>query len=98
MGNSPKFIEPISSEASSGANVIAGCMRSSTLMWGDPPLVRSMTASDDALIFSIIGAKSSGSCDGLPSSGLRAWRWMIAAPASAAWIEASEISSEVAGR
>src|SRR5699024_3296283 len=98
VGNRPKFIEPMLSEASSGANVIAGCMRSSTLMCGDPPLVRLMTASDDALIFSIIGAKSSGSCDGRPSPGLRAWRWTIEAPACAAWIEASEISSDVAGR
>ena len=41
---------------------------------------------------------TSGLGVGLPSSGLRAWRWMIAAPASAASIDCSAISEGVNGR
>jgi hypothetical protein len=42
--------------------------------------------------------KTSGSWVGRPSSGSRACRWRIAAPASAAPIAASAISSGVTGR
>src|SRR5215218_4589133 len=44
------------------------------------------------------GAKASGSWSGRPSEGRRAWRWTRAAPASAAAIAASAISSAVIGR
>ena len=44
------------------------------------------------------GANAFGSWSGKPSEGRRAWRWTTAAPASAAPIAASAISSGVIGR
>src|SRR5262245_53421871 len=44
------------------------------------------------------GRNVSGLWSGRPSFGSRAWRWMIAAPASAAPMAASAISSGVTGR
>ena len=86
------------SEATSGFSCSAGCSRSSTSIVGAPPVVRLITTLDAALIFGRKARNRSGSCEGLPSSGLRACRWTIAAPASAAPIAASAISSAVTGR
>ncbi|MNZ98085.1 hypothetical protein D3C78_1173590 [compost metagenome] len=60
------------SEASSGWKVVAGRMRSSTVMWGLPPVVMLMMASVSVLMRSRNGLNSAGSCDGLPVSGSRA--------------------------
>ena len=86
------------SEASSGLNRAAGCMRSSTVMCGEPPVVMLMTASVLRLSLSRIGAKCSGSWEGRPSLGSRACMCTIAAPASAAPMAASAISSGETGR
>ena len=98
IGNSPKFIDPMFSEANSGLKVAAGSMRSSTDMCGLPPVVMLITASVAALIFDRNGRNSSGSCDGRPSLGSRAWRCRMAAPALAASIAAEAISSAVTGK
>ncbi|MNN84500.1 hypothetical protein D3C81_2016670 [compost metagenome] len=47
---SPKFIEPMFSEASSGLSCATGCRRSSTPMVGAPPVVMLITTSLLALI------------------------------------------------
>src|SRR5882672_5486672 len=86
------------SEATSGASLSAGCRRSSIDMVGAPPVVKLITTSLAALIFGANWRNSSGSCVGLPSFGLRACKWTIAAPAFAAAIAASAISSGVTGR
>src|SRR3954447_13686425 len=86
------------SEATSGFNSAAGRSRSSTVMYGAPPVVRLMTQSVRCLITFRNGWKASGVWSGLPVSGLRACRWTMAAPASAAPIAASAISSGVTGR
>ena len=57
-----------------------------------------MTQSVRCLITFRNGWKASGVWSGLPVSGLRACRWTIAAPASAAPMAASAISSGVTGR
>ena len=44
IGNRPKFIEPMLSEATSGLKVSAGFTRSCTVIQGAPPVVRLMTA------------------------------------------------------
>ncbi|MDT4839162.1 hypothetical protein FQZ97_729450 [compost metagenome] len=98
IGKRPKFIEPMLSDASSGLKVVAGRMRSSTLMCGLPPVVMLITASVAALIFERKGRNRSGSCDGRPSFGSRACRCRIAAPARAASMDACAISSAVTGR
>ena len=98
IGYSPKFIEPMFSDASSGLNSTAGRIRSATVMCGEPPVVRLMTASVLRLSESRIGAKCSGFCDGRPSSGSLACMCTTAAPASAAPIAASAISSADTGR
>ncbi len=56
------------------------------------------TQSERCLITWRNGLKASGDWSGWPVSGLRAWRCTIAAPASAAPIAASAISSGVTGR
>src|SRR5690242_16502868 len=86
------------SEATSGFNVFAASIRSSSDIVVLPPVERLITASVDCLILGRKAMKSSGFGLGLPSAGLRAWRWMIAAPASAAPIAASAISLAVIGR
>ena len=86
------------SEATSGLKVAAGRTRSSIVMVGAPPVVMLMTQSERCLITWRKGAKASGDWSGRPSAGSRAWRWTIAAPASAAPIAASAISSGVTGR
>src|SRR5581483_9781711 len=98
MGNSPKFIVPMLSEATSGLKVAAGLTRSSIDMVGAPPVVMFTTTPVRCLITLRNGAKASGDWSGWPSRGSRACRWTIAAPASAAPIAASAISLAVIGR
>src|SRR5512134_3631525 len=86
------------SEATSGLSCSAGCRRSSIVIVAAPPVVKLSTTSLAALIFVANWRKSSGSCVGLPSFGLRACRCTIAAPALAASIDACAISSGVTGR
>src|SRR3989442_14018338 len=86
------------SDATSGFRRSAGCSRSSMLMVGAPPVVKLTTTSEAALIFGRNCLNTAGSCVGLPSFGLRACRCTIAAPACAAPIAASAISSGVTGR
>src|SRR4051812_34388589 len=98
IGNRAKFIEPMLSEATSGLKVAAGSKRSSTVMPGAPPVVRFTTQPERCLMRGRKRAKASGVWSGLPVSGLRACRWTMAAPASAAPTAASAISSGVTGR
>src|SRR5579862_25013 len=84
--------------AISGRNTSAGFTRSSTRIVGEPPEVRLMTTLQRCLMTGRIGAKASGRWSGLPVAGSRAWRWTMAAPASAAPIAASAISLAVIGR
>src|SRR6478609_11523354 len=86
------------SDASSGLNSAAGRIRSSTVMCGDPPVVKLITALVWFLSDSRIGTKWSGFCEGRPSCGSRACMWTTAAPASAAPIAASAISDAETGR
>jgi hypothetical protein len=91
-------MEPMFRLASSGLKTDAGSMRSSTVMCGDPPVVMLMTALVLALSLARIGSKWAGSWDGRPSLGSRACMWTMAAPASAAPMAASAISSALTGR
>ena len=84
--------------ATSGLKVAAGFTRSSTRMVGEPPEVRLTTALVRCLMRGRKRPNASGVWSGRPFSGLRACRWMIAAPASAAPTAASAISSGVIGR
>src|SRR5271165_7285367 len=85
-------------EATSGLNVATGRRRSSIVMVGAPPVVMLTTQFELCLITFRNGAKRSGDWSGLPSAGSRACKWTIAAPASAAPIAASAISSAVTGK
>src|SRR5260221_9847920 len=67
-------------------------------MVGAPRVVKLSTTSPAALILGANCRNSSGSCVGRPSFGSRACRCTIAAPALAAPIAASAISSGVIGR
>ena len=85
IGKSPKFMLPMFSEHSSGLNVRAASVRSSTVMPWPPPVVMLITASVWGVDRAAgTRAKSSGSGVGAPVSGSRACRWTIAAPACAA--------------
>src|SRR5256885_7051273 len=86
------------SDATSGFSLSVGCSRSSIDMVGAPPVVKLITTSLSALILRANWRKSSGSCVGRPSFGSRACRCTIAAPAFAAPMAASAISSGVIGR
>src|SRR5688572_1014392 len=86
------------SEATSGLSCSAGCSRSSIVMVAAPPVVRLMTTSLATAICGRNSWNSAGSCDGLPSFGLRACRCTIAAPACAAPIAPRAISAGVTGR
>ena len=77
----PMFIEHIS-----GENLSAGAMRSSIVFFRLPPVDIFMTASVASFIRGRKAAKAFGSIVTPPSSGHRAWRCRIAAPASAAAI------------
>ena len=98
MSYKPKFIEPIFNEATSGLKWCAGRKRSAIVIVGAPPVVRLITT----LLFSLIsfknGVNNSGSWEGLPSTGLRACKWTIDAPALAAPKAASAISLAVTGK
>ena len=98
MGNRPKFIVPMLSEATSGLKYCAGLTRCSIVIVGAPPVVMLMTTFERCLITCRNGANASGDWSGRPSTGLRACRWTIAAPASAAPMAAVAISSAVIGR
>src|ERR1700676_5114226 len=91
-------MEPILRLATSGFHLAAGARRSATDMNGEPPVVRLTTTLDRCLMSRKNGAKASGVWSGLPSVGLRACRWTMAAPASAAPTAASAISWAVMGR
>jgi hypothetical protein len=86
------------SEATSGFSTAAGRTRSSTIMVGEPPVVRLMTTFDACLMTLTNGRNASGVWSGRPSCGLRACRCTTAAPASAAPSAASAISWAVIGR
>ncbi len=86
------------SDATSGLKCAAGRTRSSTFMKGLPPVVMLMAASVCCLIRDRKRSNASGVWSGRPVSGLRACRWRIAAPASAAANASSTISSGVTGR
>src|SRR5690242_308506 len=85
-------------EQSSGWKRVAAAARSSRVIVTLPPVVMLITASVAALIWGRNWPKTSGSAVGLPVSGSRAWRWRIAAPASAAAIACAAICSGVVGR
>src|SRR3954452_14338386 len=89
----PMFKLHISGFATSGA-----ASRSSSVMVRPPPVVMLITASVFCLIRGRNCMNTAGSGVGEPSCGLRACRWMMAAPASAASIEDRAISSAVIGR
>src|SRR5437899_968755 len=98
IGKSPKFIEPMLSEATSGLSCNAGCRRSSIVIVAAPPVVKLMTTLERRLMSGANSRKYFGSCVGWPSTGSRACRCTIAAPASAAATAASAISRGVTGR
>src|SRR3954453_12165700 len=85
-------------DATSGLNSAAGFTRSSTRLYGPPPVVMLMAASVLALIRGRKGRNASGVWSGCPVSGSRACRCRMEAPASAAAIAWSAISSGVIGR
>ncbi len=86
------------SDATSGFSCSAGCRRSSSVIVDAPPVVKLMTTSERRAISGANSRKYFGSCVGRPSTGSRACRWTIAAPASAAATAASAISFGVTGR
>ena len=67
-------------------------------MVGAPPVVMLITTSLRWRMTLRKGAKASADWSGRPVRGSRAWRWTIAAPASAAPMAASAISCAVIGR
>ena len=71
-------------EESSGFVVSAAANRSSSVMPWPPPVVTLRMASVCCLMRGRNSMNRSGVGSGLPFSGSRACRWMIAAPASAA--------------
>src|SRR3546814_1097905 len=68
MGNRPKPIDPMLSEATSGANRVAGRRRSSSVMEGCPPVVILITASLRCLMTFRNGSNRSGFWSGRPRS------------------------------
>ncbi len=86
------------SEATSGFTALAPSRRASSVIVALPPVEMLMIASVACLMRGRNFMKSAASGEGLPSSGLRAWRWRIAAPASAASMAACAIWSGVTGR
>src|SRR3984957_10124764 len=85
--------EHISGDAFSGA-----ARRSSPVMLWPPPVVMLMTASQACLMRGRNCMNTAGSGVGRPSLASRAWRWRMAAPASAASIACFATSSGVSGR
>ena len=82
----------------SGLACSGAARRSSTVMPRPPPVVMFTTASVLCLMIGRKRMNTAGSGVGSPVSGLRACRWMMAAPASAAAIDWAAISSGVIGR
>ena len=70
------------SDATSGLSCSAGCSRSSIVIVAAPPVVKLSTTFERRLISGANSRKYFGSCVGLPSTGSRACRCTIAAPAS----------------
>src|SRR3954452_12243662 len=66
-------------------------------MVGAPPVVRLITQLERCLMIFRNGSNASGLWSGWPVFGLRACRWTMAAPASAASTAASAISCGVTG-
>ena len=93
----PKFIEPMLSEHISGVACSGAASRWSTVMLRPPPVVMLITASVACLIRGRNCMNTAGSGVGRPSSGSRACRCRIAAPASAAPIAWLAMSSGVTG-
>ncbi len=81
IGKMPKLRDPTLSEAISGEVATAACSRSSRVMPRPPPVDTFSTASQPAAMAGMNSVNSSGRGSGWPVSGLRACRWMIAAPA-----------------
>ena len=86
------------SELISGFVRMAPASRSSSVIPCPPPVVMLTTALQLCLMRGRNSMNTSGLGVGLPSSGFRAWRWMMVAPASAASIDCSAISDGVNGR
>ena len=84
--------------ATSGLSRRAGPARSATGMVGAPPLVRLITTFDVCLMRGRNFLYSSGDWSGAPVFGSRACKCTIAAPASAAPMADSAISSGVTGK
>src|SRR5262245_23583488 len=85
------------SEHISGESCMTPASRSSTGIVGEPPVVMFTTASVACLMRGRNCMNTAGSPVGRPSCGLRACRWRIAAPASAAPIACEAIWSGVIG-
>src|SRR3954447_8624629 len=93
-----KFIEPMLRLHISGLACSGAARRSSSVIFSPPPVVMFTTASVDCLMMGRKRMSTAGSGVGSPFSGLRAWRWMMAAPASAASMLLWAICSGVIGR
>src|SRR3954464_2329894 len=93
-----KFIEPMLRLHISGLACSGAARRSSSVIFSPPPVVTFTTASVDCLMIGRKRMNTAGSGVGSPVSGLRACRWMIAAPASAASMLLRAICSGVIGR
>ncbi len=88
---------PMLSEHISGLAWRGAARRSSTVMFMPPPVVMLMTAPVACLMMGRKRMNTAGSGVGSPVSGLRACRWMMAAPASAASMLLRAICSGVTG-
>ena len=66
IGNRPKFIEPMLSDATSGLSCSAGCSRSSIVIVAAPPVVKLSTTFERRLMSGANSRKYFGSCVGLP--------------------------------
>src|SRR5580698_2364482 len=93
-----KFMLPMLRLHISGLATSGAARRSSRVMVRPPPVVMLITASVLCLMVGRNCMNTAGSGVGEPSTGLRACRWMMAAPASAASMEERAISSGVIGR
>ena len=94
-GSSPKFIEPVSTPAMSGA-ASRPAIRSSIDIQTAPPVETIVTMSDRSRMRATVSTKSSLRADGVPSSS-RTWRWATPAPASAQAATSAAISAGVCG-
>ena len=97
-GYMAKFMLPMFSEHISGSAAFGAARRSSSVITALPPVVRFRTASVACLMRGRKAMKCAGSAEGRPVCGSRACRCRMAAPASAAPMACSAISSAVTGR